>query len=187
MLRWFITGRSVEVAMPVEGSGGGERSDEALELRFDSLTHRVSTLSSLLRTLQAAIRETAFNTPAVSDRFVDGVPPVLFVRVGESSEDRHLELRFFFVDHVSGYPENAVSRTVFGAFIDALEKTLKSQPQKSFWGAPATKHVRTVASAGQPARIQQVLDDLGRSGRATLSLGPRQILIQGGSIEIIAG
>jgi len=155
-----------------------------LVLRFSLTTQPVSSLSSLLRTVQAAVRETALATPLGAQRFVEAPHPVLLTSIRESAGEDRLELRFFFADPATSTPEPELSKAAFAAFMDTLEETLKAQPQRMLWDAPARPPRGAGHGGGPSPRIQQMWDDLGRFQNVTLNIGARQITVSGGSVEI---
>ena len=155
-----------------------------LVLRLRPTTQPVSLLSSLLRTLQAAVRETALATPLGAQRFVETPHPVLLTSIRQPAGEDGLELRFFFADPTSSRPEPELSEAAFAAFMDTLEETLKAQPQRTLWDAPSRPPRGGRHGKGPSPRIRQMWDDLGRFRNATLSVGTRQITVSDGSVEI---
>jgi len=155
-----------------------------LVLRLSSATLLVSSLSSLLRTVQAAVREAVLATPAGAQRFVETPHPVLLTSVRERPGEGGLELHFFFAELASSRPEPEFSKAAFAAFMDTLEETLKAQPQRMLWDAPSKPPRGAGRGQGPSPRIRQMWDDLGRFRNVTLSVGSRQITASGGSVEI---
>jgi hypothetical protein len=155
-----------------------------LVLQLDSATQPVSLMSSLLRTVQAAVREALVTVPSGAERFAEAPHPVLLTSIAESGAGGGLELRFFFADPESSKPEPEVSRTAFGAFMDRLEEALKAQPQRMLWDSPARPPRGPAESDGPSARIRQLWDDLGRLPSIALAVGPRRVTVTRGSVEI---
>ena len=155
-----------------------------LILRLPLTTQPVSLLSSLLRTLQAAVRESALATPLGAQRLVEPPAPVLLASIRGPGGEDGLELRFFFAGPASSRPELELSETAFAAFMDTLEQTLKAQPQRMLWDVPSRPPRGAGPGKGPSPRIRQMWDDLGRFRNATLSVGARQITVSDGSVEI---
>ena len=151
-----------------------------LILRLTSATHPASSLSSLLRTLQAAVREAVQATPEGAQRFAEATHPILLTSIRKPEGESGLELRFHFADHSSSTRQPELSETAFAVFMDTLEQTLKAQPQRMLWDAPS----RPPRGGGPSPRIRQVWNDLGRFNNVTLSVGTRRIAVSGGSVEI---
>jgi len=166
--------------MAIDHKPRGDDGPSTLILRLTSATQPASSLSSLLRTLQAAVREAVQAAPEGAQRFAEATHPILLTSIREPEEKGALELRFYFADHASSTRQPELSETAFAAFMDTLEQALKAQPQRMLWDTPS----RPPRGGGPSPRIRQVWDDLGRFKNVTLSVGARRIAVSGGSVEI---
>jgi len=166
-------------AEPPESDGAS-----TLVVKLSPATQLVSALSSLLRTLQAAVRETALATPEGARRFGEAPHPVLLASLGVPAGGDGIELRFSFAEHISSRPEPEFSKAAFGAFMDRLEGTLKAQPQRMLWDAPSRPPRTGRPSQAASERIRLLWEDLGRFRRVVLSVGTRRITVSGDAVEI---
>ncbi len=156
----------------------------ALTLRLHSATQQVSSLSSLLRTLQAALRESALSTREGTERFAEPPQPVLLTSVITPPGRDALELRFFFAQPRSSRVEPELTAAAAGAFLDTLEQTLKAQPQRTLWDVSSRPRRGGGTGPAPSPRIGQLWEDLGRFATVTVSAGGRRITVTGGSVEI---
>ena len=166
--------------MAIDHTPREDNGPSTLILRLASATQPASSLSSLLRTLQAAVREAVQATPEGAQRFAEATHPILLTSMREPEGEGGLELRFYFADRASSTRQPELSETAFAAFMDTLGQALKAQPQRMLWDAPS----RPPRGGGPSPRIRQVWDDLGRFKNVTLSVGTRRIAVSGGSVEI---
>ncbi|MBM3958828.1 MAG: hypothetical protein FJ314_03510 [SAR202 cluster bacterium] len=155
-----------------------------IELRPDRLS--VSAVSSLLREVQAALREAARHVPEVAPMFEGEGTPVLLVAFARTADAIGME--FTFTDPTTRQASGAVSGLVARRFMAALESELKRRPQRTLWGQPATTARRKAAEAESDplsGRASIILAELGRVSSAVIRSGERQIRLSGDTAEII--
>lgn len=162
----------------------GEGVPLFIELKPDRQS--VSALSSLLREVQAALRESARHVPAVAPLFDGDGSPVLLVAFTQSPGAIGME--FTFSDPATRRASTEVNAQVAGRLMAALEAELKRRPQRTLWGQPATSaRRRAVESERDPLseRASIILAELGRVSSAIVRSGERQIRISGDTAEIV--
>lgn len=152
-----------------------------LKIKLDSATQSVSAMSSLLRVMQAALRESARGTPEGAGPFAEKPEPILVVSASAGDDGGELELKFAFADAATRRPIDALSKAAFASFLDAVESLLKSQPRRTLWGGPA----RLSSTGDETAdRIALAWQELSRLSNVSLELGNRRIEASESSIEI---
>lgn len=147
----------------------------------------VSALSSLLREVQAALREAARIAPESAPRFDVEQPPVLMA--GIETVDDALSLNFEFADAISRKPAPAISLAAARRLVTALESELKRRPQRTLWGKPAASARRRATDADRDQlsdRAGSVLAELARVTSVSIAVEGRRIEISGEAVEIHA-
>jgi hypothetical protein len=165
---------------------GRSEAEAAFMIALRPASQSVSAISSLLREVQAALREAARATPETAAQFEGDQPPVLTVRFEGSAEA--ISLVFEFVNTATRNPLSGMSAAVTKRFITALEAELKRRPQRTLWGQPATAGRRRATEADRDAlgaRAATVLAELGRMRAAFVSGAGRRIRIEGDTAEIL--
>ncbi len=153
-------------------------TDNVLTLSVSRATQHVSALSSLLRTLQAAVRDSAQGT-AAGQRLLSGQPaPVLEVAVS-SGAGSPLTLSFEF-NGPGHEPIEELNDAAFGAFMTELATALNVSSQRMLWGTPVRPLAR---SPVENERMRLFLEDLARIGDVVVSAGGRKITIKDGKVE----
>ena len=153
-----------------------------LVLRIESPIHHVSGLSSLLRTLQAAVRDVGQRTDTGARMLQAQPAPMLVVDV-ESDGRGPLTLSFRFVAP-DGATLHELNAAAFGVFMAELAAALKVTPQRSLWGTPVRPLRR---SAAENDRLRLFLEDLARLGDVTVSAAGRRIVLSEGKVEAAQG
>lgn len=110
-------------------------SPEKLTLTLHDPPFKVSNLSSLFRSLQAAVRETAAAGEPVESLFSNQQGPFLVTDV-TNGDDGELTMSLWFVDR-NNQPLTDRSEETFVSAISELERTILRGSQHTFWGAPA--------------------------------------------------
>ncbi len=151
-----------------------------LSVRRDGLG--VSHVSSTLRVIQAAVRETALGVGESSPRFEGSSQPLLLVDAWVS-EDSGLTLSFYFADS-DGAPLRELSAQALGEFMDEFGRALASRSQLGLWGRMARGSSQGGAESESNRRMDEIRSMLRRFGRASLSLGDRSITFDGDSLLI---
>ena len=108
---------------------------EKLTLTLHDPPFKVSNLSSLFRSLQAAVRETAAAGEPVESLFSNQQGPFLVTDVA-NGPDGELTMSLWFVDR-DNRPLTDRSEETFVSAISELERTILRGSQHTFWGAPA--------------------------------------------------
>lgn len=108
---------------------------EKLTLTLHDPPFKVSNLSSLFRSLQAAVRETAAAGEPVESLFSNQQGPFLVTDVAHSTNGE-LTMSLWFVDR-DNQPLTDRSQETFVSAISELERTILRGSQHTFWGAPA--------------------------------------------------
>ena len=142
----------------------------------------VSYVSSLLRVLQAALREVGHADEATRGAFEGTGPPILLMSADQVEEE--LALAFHFAGSTDGVPMDNVSALVFDAFLDRLSEYVRGLPQPSLFGGAAAGAPRRESEDAMTRRMDQVHRELRRSPRVTLSTGGKSLRIEGQSMEI---
>ena len=141
-----------------------------------SNVHAASALSSTLRTLQAAVRETAGKTGIGDELFESRPTPVLMNEV--TSEDGRLQLSLYFGGR-EGEPRDDASQKVFSAFVEEVIAAVTADPQPTLWESSARIRPRP---ANQ--RLRLFLDDVFRLRDVEISAGDKRVRIQDSRIDI---
>ena len=108
---------------------------EKLTLTLHDPPFKVSNLSSLFRSLQAAVRETAAAGEPVESLFSNQQGPFLVTDVTNGTNGE-LTMSLWFVDR-DNRPLTDRSEETFVSAISELERTILRGSQHTFWGAPA--------------------------------------------------
>ena len=154
----------------------------SLEIALDHSHLRVSSLSSLLRVVQAALREVARSNDETRQEFSQQPQPVLVLSTQVT--ERELSLRFLFADPVDSTPMLRLSSQTFSAFVEQFGQLLKGLPQRGLWGesigGAQSRRYETEAAR----RLDQVRLELRRFPRARLSYNRHTIKFEGDRMEI---
>ena len=110
-------------------------SPEKLTLTLHDPPFKVSNLSSLFRSLQAAVRETAAAGEPIESLFSNQQGPFLVMDVTNGTNGE-LTMSLWFVDR-DNRPLTDRSEETFVSAISELERTILRGSQHTFWGAPA--------------------------------------------------
>lgn len=166
--------------MSTDGDVPGDTT--SLEISLDRHNLPVSSLSSLLRVLQAVLRELARSNDSTRALFADPPHPVLRLSAGISDED--LVLSFMFDLPGEAGPSSELSRTAFGRLMTSLTDFIKDLPQKGLWGqsVASPRPQRYDSEIGR--RLGELRVELRRFPRARLRYDHRSILFEGARMEI---
>ena len=145
-----------------------------LTLTLHAPPFKVSNLSSLFRSLQAAVRETAAAGEPVESLFSNQQGPFL---VSEVSADPsgELVLSIWFVDRDNS-PLEERSADTFGRAIGELERTILRGSQHTFWGAPAYQS----EVHDDDSRMLRFIAVLRAFRSATVAYGDRAVVLRDG-------
>ena len=154
---------------------------EPLAIQVSAGNLRVSYVSSLLRVVQAALREVARGEEHTRAQFDRRPQPVLVL--SRLIIDGDLRLQFTFADPTDSTPLEELSAKAFGAFLDRFSEYVRSLPQPSLWGGAAFRPPRRPFESELSRRMDQVYREIRRSPRATIRFGGRVIEIEGDRME----
>ena len=142
----------------------------------------VSFLSSLLRVVQAAIREVARSDERTRGQFDQRPQPILVL--SKLVADGELKLSLVFVNPVDSTPVRLLSDRTFVAFLDRFSEFVKGLPQPGLWGGAARRPAPGHFESELDRRMDQLYREIRRSMRATLRFKNRAIEIEGDRMEI---
>ena len=151
-----------------------------VELRPGSVP--VSFLSSLLRVLQAALREVARSDEGTRGQFDQRPQPILVL--SKLVADGELGLSLVFVNPVDSTPIGPLSDRTFVAFLDRFSEFVKGLPQPGLWGGAARRPAPGHFESELDRRLDQLYREVRRSTKATLMFKNRTIEIEGDRMEI---
>ena len=157
-----------------------DRFSLGIELKRDNVT--VSYLSSLLRVLQAALREVALDHSGAREHFDRSPQPVLVLP--RISVEETLTLHLVFIDPIAATPMEELSVHTFDAFLDRLGEYVTSLPQPGLWGGASRRSPGRPFESEVSRRMDQVYDELRRAPKAVLRFRARYIEIEGDRMEI---
>ena len=141
----------------------------------------VSYMSSLLRVVQAALREVALDTDGAREHFEKRPQPLLAMPALAGGDS--IAMSFVFVDPQDGSPMGELSAATFGSFLDRLQAYVTSLPQPSLFGGASRRPPRE-ADSEVDRRMDQVYAELRRASRVTLRHGGRSLAFEGDRLEI---
>ena len=167
--------------MSDEGRSVPDQSSLAIHLRITNPA--VSYLSSLLRVVQAALREVARSDDGTRQRFDQRPEPTLLLSRLSTSGD--LTLHFTFADPLDSTPLLDFSSQAFDAFLDQFIDYIKGMPQPGLWGGASTRPAQRGLTSELTMRMDQVHRELRRSPKATMMFGGRSIEIEGDRMDIL--
>ncbi len=153
-----------------------------LEIKLDRSRLPVSCLSSTLRALQAALRESARASEGTRQPFAQQPQPVLLVST--CVLDGELVMCFSFVDPFNSEPLSQLSAQVFREFLQRFTAYLKGLPQPGLWDSSRRGSRRRRYDSELTRRLDRVRAELRRLPGATLALGDQSVYIEGNRMEI---
>ena len=159
-----------------------ESNAPLLEVELDSRGLPVSYLSSLLRVLQAVVREVARTNEDTRRLFSQQPQPVLLLSAHVTGEN--LALRFAFADPLDSTPMPQLSARTFESFLERFSQFLKGLAQPGLWGISVKGGQRRRYESDMARRMDQLRVELRRFPRARLSFDRRTILLEGDHMEI---
>ena len=147
-------------------------NDHKLRVRLGNAPHKVSALSSLFRSLQAAVRETAVAGAPIDSMFSNQEGPFLLAEV-ELKTREDITFALWFADR----DNNALEKTsvkVFSRAMRELEQCVSRGSQHTFWGSPAS----AVSIDQTDDRMARFISNLRVVGSATVSFQGVTIQLQ---------
>jgi hypothetical protein len=142
----------------------------------------VSYLSSLLRVLQAALRDVASSEDDIRQQF-DWRPQPMLVLSSQTAAGCLMFL-FTFADAMDSKPLQDISSRTFNVFLDRFGEFIRGLPQPGLWGGAARGSPKRPFDSQVARRMDQVYRELRRSPKATLRFQSRAIEIEGDRLEI---
>ncbi len=155
---------------------------EVLELQIVTSHLSASYLSSLLRSLQAALREVAHSRESTNQEFTQKPQPVLIL--DKIISGSNLTLYMIFSNAVNSKPLTNLSRQTFNTFLDDLTDFVKMLPQPSLWGGASLPTPSTRTESDLIRRMDQLYRELRRSKQITIRFKNRSVEIEGNRMEI---
>ena len=166
-----------------ETRGESTESGYSLEVLLHTAVLPVSYLSTLLRVIQAALREVARNGEGTRHAFSQQAQPILLMSMNSCAET--LSLRFHFADPTTDVPLDQISEQSFYALMERFLVYVKGLPQRDLWGEATTGGVSTAFSTEAERRIDQVRRELRRISKATIRFREHTVVIEGDRLEVI--
>ena len=146
-------------------------SKNHIKLTLNNKDYLVSTVSSLLRTLQASIRESDDKSSSTAK-----------LNLKIQTENEYYVFLFRFISESDIYHSQKeleiYSKRNFSKFIEKLLNEIKSNSQQTLWGnspKPITKNTH---------RVTRFLSDFGRLGAATIQFEEKEIKLDNNNIVI---
>lgn len=159
-----------------------QTGQKGLLIVLDSDGLPVSSVSSMLRVLQAAVREVARGQDETRSRFEGHSQPVLTLSTGTDGGD--LNLRLSFADPADAAPMAELSAQAFDPFMTQFANLLKAVPQPGLWGPISRRSGPRQFETEADRRLDELRAELRRFSRATLRFGDRSISFHGDQLEI---
>jgi len=142
----------------------------------------VSYISSLLRTLQAAIREIAISDPSVQNSFNEEKKHILVI--SNLMFDVSFKFEMIFVDVVERKFNENLSRHVFDKFVLEFISFVRTLPQPGLWGEASPKLWNSNAKSDIEIRMYQVYRELKRCTKVIIESGGKKIEIDGERLQL---
>ena len=167
----------------VTSEGATQPNPPGLEITLSGGYLPVSSLSSLLRSVQAAVREAARTNTEANQVLSQPPQPVLVVSMTSRGDD--LILSFTFASTPDARPMPRLSELAFGAFLREFNELFKKLPQRGLWGQSVGGSAKGHPQSDVSRRLDQVRSELRRFPRAGIRFAGRTILIEGERLEIV--
>ena len=157
-------------------------ADDHLEVAVSSGYVSVSHISSLLRVIQATLREVAQSNEDTFTDFSQKIQPILLLFTATTNQV--LVLRFIFSNMHDAILLRDLSSKVFSVFLKRFSQHLKKVPQLELWGASLGGGKRRRYGTILERRMEELRIELRHFPDARLRFHSHYIRIQGDSIEI---
>ena len=149
---------------------------DAMLLEIPNGSIKVSGFSSLLRSLQAAIRDTV-GAPLL-DEYNQQSGPFLVTAIATSPHGG-ATLKLWFADG-DDRPLPETTHTAFTRFFRETETAMQRGDQRTFWGTPAA----AVVAGDDSSRMTRFMANLRTFGTATLSYRNVAIELRNGAVRL---
>ena len=153
-----------------------------LQIALNSDDLPVSYVSSMLRVLQAAVREIARGVGDARALFEGQPQPVLLLST--EVDGGSLYLKIYFADPINAAPMLELSAQAFEPFMVQFGNLLKMLPQPGLWGRTARGSGPSNIKTETDRRLDELRVELRHFSRATLRFGNRSISFVGDQLEI---
>ena len=161
-------------------------SDQAdahmLEIALGSGKLAVSNLSSLLRVVQAALREVARGSDDTRVPFSQQPRPMLYLSTRIAQGE--VVLGFTFAGTRDSKAMSQLSERVFSLFVERFGQFIKELPQRGLWGESVASGRQRQYESEVTRRLDQLRMELRRFPRARLKFDRQTILFEGDRMEI---
>ena len=142
----------------------------------------VSYISSLLRTLQAAIREIAISDAAMQNYFNEEKKHTLVI--SNLNFDTAFKLEMIFIDVLERKFNQNLSMKVFDKFVLEFISFIRALPQPGLWGDASPKSWDPKAKSDTEIRMYQVYRELKRCSKVIIESGAKKIEIDGERLQL---
>jgi hypothetical protein len=156
---------------------------EQLTIRLEPGSIPVSYLSSLLRVLQATLREVARTDEGTRREFGQRPQPIL--DLSSLTADSGLSIQVAFAKPGDTPPLRQLSTGIFEAFLDRFTDFVKGLPQPGLWGGAARRPPQRHFETELTRRMDGLYRELRRSPKATMRFQRRTVEIEGDRMEIL--
>lgn len=153
-----------------------------LEITLDHKNLRVSYLSSLLRAVQATLREVARSNEVTSQLFAQQTQPIFQLSTDVTEGD--LILSFAFTSRSGELKVPQLATHTFDQFFNQFERFIKNLPQKGLWGDTVGTTRRQRHASEVTKRLGHLRVELSRFPRARLEFKHHTIDFHGDRMEI---
>lgn len=164
-------------------ASGNQTSETVLEIAVDQGRLQVSNLSSLLRIVQAALREVAKGVDEGRQAFAQPPYPVLLMSADQQGGE--LVIRFFFDDPIRSQPYERLSMLTFIAFMEQFKKLYLGQPQRGLWGEAVVRSPKDEYESETARRVDEVRLELQRFTRSRLTFDRQTVRFEGDRMEMV--
>ena len=159
------------------------RDPHTLAIQLSPGRVSVSYLSSLLRLVQATLREVARSNEATRG-LLEQSPQTPLVLSGISN-DGLLTLQLAFANPSDSSLVTELSSSTFDALLDRFTDFVKTLPQPGLWGGAARGPRQRDFESDLARRMDQLYRELRRSRKAAMRFGGRSVEIEGDRMEIV--
>ena len=142
----------------------------------------VSYISSLLRTLQAAIREIAISYGTIQNDFKEEKKHTLVI--SNLNFDTAFKFEMIFVDVLERKFNQNLSMKVFDKFVLEFISFIRTLPQPGLWGDASPKSWDSKSKSDIEIRMYQVYRELKRCNKVIIESGAKKIEIDGERLQL---
>ena len=142
----------------------------------------VSYISSLLRTLQAAIREIAISDGTIQNDFKEEKKHTLVI--SNLNFDTAFKFEMIFIDVLERKFNQNLSMKVFDKFVLEFISFIRTLPQPGLWGDASPKSWDSKSKSDIEIRMYQVYRELKRCNKVIIESGAKKIEIDGERLQL---